>query len=95
MPEGYDGKLLCHRIEQEYSVGPLELNREAVLRTSTNLTTRQLLYTDSNGYQIEKRPFKSYVNNTVARVGKKVYPTFLVKVSSPPSSSFSIVVYLS
>ncbi|XP_053921874.1 epididymis-specific alpha-mannosidase isoform X2 [Cuculus canorus] len=66
-PEGYDGKLLCHRIEQEYRVGPLELNREAVLRTSTNLNTRQLLYTDSNGYQIQKRPFKAYVNNTVAR----------------------------
>ncbi|NXH00958.1 MA2B2 mannosidase, partial [Loxia leucoptera] len=67
VPEGYDGKLLCHRIEQEYSVGPLELNREAILRTSTSLSTRQLLYTDNNGYQIQKRPFKAYVNNTVAR----------------------------
>ncbi|NXO90998.1 MA2B2 mannosidase, partial [Certhia brachydactyla] len=67
VPEGYDGKLLCHRIEQEYSVGPLELNREAVLRTSTNLNTRQLLYTDNNGYQMQKRLFKAYVNNTVAR----------------------------
>ncbi|NXF84810.1 MA2B2 mannosidase, partial [Eubucco bourcierii] len=67
VPEGYDGTLLCHRIEQEYSVGPLDFNREAVLRTSTNLDTRQLLYTDSNGYQIQKRPFKAYVNNTVAR----------------------------
>ncbi|NWT27505.1 MA2B2 mannosidase, partial [Cardinalis cardinalis] len=67
VPEGYDGKLLCHRIEQEYSVGPLEFNREAVLRTSTSLNTRQLLYTDNNGYQMQKRPFKAYVNNTVAR----------------------------
>ncbi|NXR99110.1 MA2B2 mannosidase, partial [Oxylabes madagascariensis] len=67
VPEGYDGKLLCHRIEQEYSAGPLELNREAVLRTSTNLNTKQLLYTDNNGYQMQKRPFKAYVNNTVAR----------------------------
>ncbi|NXQ21103.1 MA2B2 mannosidase, partial [Peucedramus taeniatus] len=67
VPEGYDGKLLCRRIEQEYSAGPLELNREAVLRTSTNLNTRQLLYTDNNGYQMQKRPFKAYVNNTVAR----------------------------
>ncbi|NWQ60285.1 MA2B2 mannosidase, partial [Neopipo cinnamomea] len=67
VPEGYDGKLLCHRIEQEYSVGPLELNREAVLRTSTNLNTKQLLFTDNNGYQMQKRPFKAYVNNTVAR----------------------------
>ncbi|KFV97436.1 Epididymis-specific alpha-mannosidase, partial [Eurypyga helias] len=67
VPEGYDGKLLCHRIEQEYSVGPLELNREAVLRTTTNLNTKQLLYTDNNGYQIQRRPFKAYVNNRVAR----------------------------
>nr|XP_054488743.1 epididymis-specific alpha-mannosidase [Agelaius phoeniceus] len=67
VPEGYDGKLLCHRIEQEYSVGPLEFNREAILRTSTSLNTRQLLYTDNNGYQMQKRPFKAYVNNTVAR----------------------------
>ncbi|XP_031444215.1 epididymis-specific alpha-mannosidase [Phasianus colchicus] len=67
VPEGYDGKLLCHRIEQEYSIGPLEVNHEAVLRTSTNLNTGQLLYTDDNGFQIQKRPFKAYVNNTVAR----------------------------
>ncbi|NXL83135.1 MA2B2 mannosidase, partial [Alectura lathami] len=66
-PEGYDGKFLCRRIEQEYSVGPLEVNREAVLRTSTNLSTGQLLYTDDNGYQIQRRPFKAYVNNTAAR----------------------------
>ncbi|NXR35278.1 MA2B2 mannosidase, partial [Zosterops hypoxanthus] len=67
VPEGYNGELLCHRIEQEYSVGPLELNREAILRTSTSLNTKQLLYTDNNGYQMQKRPFKEYVNNTVAR----------------------------
>ncbi|NXL18527.1 MA2B2 mannosidase, partial [Setophaga kirtlandii] len=67
VPEGHDGKLLCRRIEQEYSVGPLEFNREAVLRTSTSLNTRQLLYADNNGYQMQKRPFKAYVNNTVAR----------------------------
>ncbi|XP_057880979.1 epididymis-specific alpha-mannosidase [Melospiza georgiana] len=67
VPEGYDGKLLCRRIEQEYSVGPLEFNREAILRTSTSLNTKQVLYTDNNGYQMQKRPFKAYVNNTVAR----------------------------
>ncbi|NXO00359.1 MA2B2 mannosidase, partial [Rhinopomastus cyanomelas] len=67
VPAGYSGRLLCRRIEQEYRVGPLELNREAVLRTSTDLNTRQLLYSDSNGYQIQKRPFKTYMNNTVAR----------------------------
>ncbi|KAM7022024.1 epididymis-specific alpha-mannosidase [Passerculus sandwichensis] len=67
VPEGYDGRLLCRRIEQEYSVGPLEFNREAILRTSTSLNTKQVLYTDNNGYQMQKRPFKAYVNNTVAR----------------------------
>ncbi|XP_007496824.1 epididymis-specific alpha-mannosidase isoform X1 [Monodelphis domestica] len=67
IPEGYDGKLLCHRIEQEYRVGPLELNREAVLRTSTDLNSLQFLYTDNNGYQIQRRTYKSYTNNTVAR----------------------------
>ncbi|XP_012408461.1 epididymis-specific alpha-mannosidase [Sarcophilus harrisii] len=66
-PQGYDGKLLCHRIEQVYRVGPLELNREAILRTSTDLNNRQVLYTDNNGYQIQKRTYKTYVNNTVAR----------------------------
>ena len=29
-PPGTDGELLCHHIEQEYRVGPLELNREAI-----------------------------------------------------------------
>ncbi|XP_074131165.1 epididymis-specific alpha-mannosidase isoform X3 [Sminthopsis crassicaudata] len=67
IPKGYDGKLLCHRIEQEYRVGPLELNREAILRTSTDLNNRQVLYTDNNGYQMQRRTYKAYVNNTVAR----------------------------
>uniref|UniRef100_A0A8C8VKA8 Alpha-mannosidase n=1 Tax=Pelusios castaneus TaxID=367368 RepID=A0A8C8VKA8_9SAUR len=67
VPGGYDGKQLCHRIEQEYRAGPLELNLEAILRTSTNLNTKQTLYTDNNGYQMQKRPYKAYVNNTMAR----------------------------
>uniref|UniRef100_A0A8C3FEM4 Alpha-mannosidase n=1 Tax=Chrysemys picta bellii TaxID=8478 RepID=A0A8C3FEM4_CHRPI len=67
VPGGYDDKLLCHRIEQEYRVGPLELNREAIFRTSTNLNTKQTLHTDNNGYQMQKRPYKAYVNNGVAR----------------------------
>ncbi|XP_038601694.1 epididymis-specific alpha-mannosidase [Tachyglossus aculeatus] len=67
IPEGYDGELACHRIEQEYRVGPLDMNREAILRTSTNLNSGQILYTDNNGYQMQKRPFKAYVNNSVAR----------------------------
>nr|XP_009684519.1 PREDICTED: epididymis-specific alpha-mannosidase isoform X1 [Struthio camelus australis] len=82
VPDGYDGKLLCHRIEQEYSAGPLELNREAVLRTSTNLNTGQLLYTDSNGYQIQKRLFKAYVNNTVARNYYPMVQTAYIEDSS-------------
>uniref|UniRef100_A0A8C4WHP7 Alpha-mannosidase n=1 Tax=Gopherus evgoodei TaxID=1825980 RepID=A0A8C4WHP7_9SAUR len=67
VPGGYDDKLLCHRIEQEYRVGPLELNREAIFRTSTNLNTKQTLHTDNNGYQMQKRPYKVFVNNSVAR----------------------------
>ncbi|XP_068926270.1 epididymis-specific alpha-mannosidase isoform X2 [Petaurus breviceps papuanus] len=67
IPEGYDGKLLCHRIEQEYRVGPLELNQEAILRTNTDLNNHQVLYTDNNGYQMQRRTYKAYVNNTVAR----------------------------
>ena len=67
-PRGSDGELLCHRIEQEYRVGPLELNREAILRTSTNLNTGRVLYSDNNGYQMQRRPYRNYTNNTNARV---------------------------
>ncbi|KAF6131312.1 mannosidase alpha class 2B member 2 [Phyllostomus discolor] len=67
VPRGYDGDLLCQRIEQELRVGPLEPNREAVLRTSTDLPTGQVLYSDSNGYQTQRRPYRRYANNTIAR----------------------------
>ena len=67
-PQGSDGALLCHRIEQEYRLGPLELNREAILRTSTSLNTGQVLYSDNNGYQMQRRPYRNYKNNTIARV---------------------------
>ncbi|XP_023375070.1 epididymis-specific alpha-mannosidase isoform X1 [Otolemur garnettii] len=67
VPQGQDGELLCHRIEQEYQVGPLELNREAVLRTSTDLDSQQVLYTDNNGYQMQRRPYRAYTNNSIAR----------------------------
>uniref|UniRef100_A0A5F8A1J9 Alpha-mannosidase n=1 Tax=Macaca mulatta TaxID=9544 RepID=A0A5F8A1J9_MACMU len=67
MPQGHDGELLCHRIEQEYRAGPLELNREAVLRTSTSLNNQQVIYSDNNGYQMQRRPYLSYVNNSIAR----------------------------
>ncbi|KAB0353545.1 hypothetical protein FD755_023755, partial [Muntiacus reevesi] len=66
-PQGSDGELLCHRIEQEYRVGPLELSREAILRTSTNLNTGRVLYSDNNGYQMQRRPYRKYKNNTSAR----------------------------
>ena len=67
-PQGSDGALLCHHIEQEYQVGPLELNREAILRTSTSLNTGRVLYSDNNGYQMQRRPYRNYKNNTIARV---------------------------
>ncbi|CAN0481946.1 unnamed protein product [Rangifer tarandus platyrhynchus] len=66
-PQSSDGELLCHRIEQEYRVGPLELDREAILRTSTDLNTGQVLYSDNNGYQMQRRPYRKYKNNTNAR----------------------------
>ncbi|XP_069451160.1 epididymis-specific alpha-mannosidase-like [Ovis canadensis] len=66
-PQGSDGELLCHRIEQEYRVGPLELNREAILRTSTDLNTGRVLYSDNNGYQMQHRPYRQNVWNTIAR----------------------------
>uniref|UniRef100_A0A8C2VPQ0 Alpha-mannosidase n=2 Tax=Chinchilla lanigera TaxID=34839 RepID=A0A8C2VPQ0_CHILA len=65
--QGPGGELLCHRIEQEYRVGPLELNREAVLRTSSDLDSRQVLYSDNNGYQMQRRPYRHYKKNTLAR----------------------------
>lgn len=49
-------------------MGPLEPNREAVLRTSTDLPTRQVLYSDSNGYQTQRRSYRHYANNTISRV---------------------------
>ena len=67
-PPGADGELLCHRIEQEYRVGPLELNHEAIWRTSTHLNTAQVLYSDNNGYQMQRRAYKQYMVNTITRV---------------------------
>ncbi|KAM4807632.1 epididymis-specific alpha-mannosidase [Rhinophrynus dorsalis] len=66
-PEGYDKTVLCHHIEQQYRVGPLELNRESIIRTSTDLQTDKRIYTDNNGYQMQMRQFKLYGSNTVAR----------------------------
>uniref|UniRef100_A0A452EN56 Alpha-mannosidase n=1 Tax=Capra hircus TaxID=9925 RepID=A0A452EN56_CAPHI len=66
-PQGSDGELLCHRIEQEYRAGPLELNREAILRTSTDLNTGRVLHSDNNGFQMQRRPYRQNMWNTIAR----------------------------
>lgn len=68
VPVGFQGKLACHRLEQSYKVGPLEVNRETVFRSSTSLQNNRTLFTDNNGYQMMKRTYKNFVNNTVARV---------------------------
>ena len=91
--QGSDGELLCHHIEQEYRVGPLELNREAILRTSTDLNTGQVLHSDNNGYQMQRRPYRQNMWNTIARVHPElsrgvaatdpVLVTFLQKAGEP------------
>lgn len=68
VPVGFPGRLACFRLEQSYKVGPLEVNRETVFRTRTSLQNNRTLFTDNNGYQMMKRTFKSFVNNTVSRV---------------------------
>ncbi|XP_075713950.1 epididymis-specific alpha-mannosidase isoform X2 [Rhinoderma darwinii] len=67
VPDGFDKTLTCRPIEQQYRVGPLELNREAIIRIQTNLRTNKMIYTDDNGYQMQAREFKIYNSNTVAR----------------------------
>lgn len=69
VPQG--PRLLCQRLEQTYSLGPLHLNTEVVLRTSTSLKNNKTLYTDDNGYQMMKRTYRKFTNNTLARVGPK------------------------
>ena len=93
-PQSSDGELLCHRIEQEYRVGPLELNREAILRTSTSLNTGQVLHSDNNGYQMQRRPYRQNMWNTIARVHPElsrgvaatdpILVAFLQKAGEPP-----------
>uniref|UniRef100_A0A665WKS1 Alpha-mannosidase n=1 Tax=Echeneis naucrates TaxID=173247 RepID=A0A665WKS1_ECHNA len=67
VPECFGTRLRCHRLEQTYSLGPLDLNTEVVLRTSTPLKNNRTLYTDDNGYQMMKRPERKFTNNTLAR----------------------------
>lgn len=71
VPVGFKDKLLCQRLDQSYVVGPLLVNREAVLRTITSLSNNRTIYTDDNGYQMMKREYKKYINNTLSRVRTK------------------------
>ncbi|XP_059210691.1 epididymis-specific alpha-mannosidase [Centropristis striata] len=67
VPECFGSSLPCHRLEQTYSLGPLHLNTEVVLRTSSSLKNNRSLYTDDNGYQMMERPYRKFTNNTLAR----------------------------
>lgn len=67
VPECLGSSLRCHRLEQVYSLGPLQLNKEVVLRTSSTLRNNRTLFTDDNGYQMIKRPYRKFINNTLAR----------------------------
>ncbi|KAM9406881.1 epididymis-specific alpha-mannosidase [Salvelinus alpinus] len=67
VPQSFPSGRLCYRLEQSYSLGPLVVNTEAVLRTKTSLKNNRTLFTDDNGYQMMKRPSRTFVNDTVAR----------------------------
>ncbi|KAM4051442.1 epididymis-specific alpha-mannosidase [Anomaloglossus baeobatrachus] len=67
VPDGYDKTLACRPIEQQYRVGPLERNREAIIRIQTNLQTNKKIFTDDNAFQMQAREFKTYNSNTVPR----------------------------
>ncbi|KAM9426106.1 epididymis-specific alpha-mannosidase isoform 2-T2 [Pholidichthys leucotaenia] len=67
VPECFRARLPCHRLEQTYSLGPLSLNTEVVLRTSSSVKNNQTLYTDDNGYRMMRRTYRKFTNNTLAR----------------------------
>ncbi|XP_070254816.1 epididymis-specific alpha-mannosidase [Myotis yumanensis] len=67
VPLGFDRELLCHRLEQELRVGPLQVNREAVLRTSTHLQSLRVLHSDSNAFQMQRRLHRDYPAHTISR----------------------------
>lgn len=69
VPECFGTEPQCHRLEQTYSLGPLCLNMEVILRTTSSLKNKKTLYSDDNGYQMMKRPYRKFSNNTLARVG--------------------------
>ncbi|XP_054578410.1 epididymis-specific alpha-mannosidase [Eptesicus fuscus] len=60
-------ELLCGRIEQELRVGPLEVNREAILRTSTDLHSLRVLHSDSNAFQMQRRLPRDYLVHAISR----------------------------
>ncbi|KAG7260811.1 hypothetical protein CRUP_015652 [Coryphaenoides rupestris] len=49
------GRVVTEVVEQSYTLGPLQLNTEVVLRTATDLRSGETLYTDDNGYQMMRR----------------------------------------
>ncbi|XP_029310371.1 LOW QUALITY PROTEIN: epididymis-specific alpha-mannosidase-like [Cottoperca gobio] len=67
VPECFGSRVPCHRLEQIYRLGPLHLNTEVVLRTSSSLKNNRTLYTDDNGYQMMKRTYRKFPDNTLAR----------------------------
>ncbi|KAG9345484.1 hypothetical protein JZ751_008628 [Albula glossodonta] len=89
VPEGFKGKVMCHRIEQSYRVGPLPVNCEAVLRTSTELSNNRTIFTDNNGYQMLKRTYRPFTNNSVARNFYPMVRAALMEDSSSRLSFFS------
>ncbi|KAJ8262112.1 hypothetical protein GJAV_G00162360 [Gymnothorax javanicus] len=85
VPGGFKGQLACYRIEQSYKVGPLMVNREAVLRTTTDLQNNRTIFTDDNGYQMLKRPYKTFAKNSIAR---NYYPMVRAAYMEDGSSRF-------
>lgn len=79
VPECFGSRLPCHRLEQTYSLGPLRLNTEVVLRSSSSLENNRTLYTDDNGYQMMERRHREFTNNTLARVSPWMSWTFILK----------------
>ncbi|XP_017291614.1 epididymis-specific alpha-mannosidase [Kryptolebias marmoratus] len=67
VPKCFGAAPQCQRLEQTYSLGPLRLNTEVVLRTASSLKNNQTLYTDDNGYQMMRRTYRKFSNNTLAR----------------------------
>lgn len=67
-------ELLCGRLEQELRVGPLRVNREAVLRTSTALRSLRVLHSDSNAFQMQRRPYRDYQAHAISRVRPPARP---------------------